>query len=176
METFSSPTIVRPTRRAWIGRNCSCISRHNCCKTSTPGHSGLGLRKGVCTLLLTKSILGHPGWLRAGYQGCVSPGQIKCFLDSGVRRCNVGHSCMRRVIDCSSVPHKMARRSVAQAIRAVSRLVGLGCEFFDISVCFKSWIHRLRGAAGGSLVLSLQMLINVWSLLCPSVETHLPVL
>ena len=37
-----------PTRRgAWIGRNCSCISRHNCCKTSTPGHSSLGFRKGT---------------------------------------------------------------------------------------------------------------------------------
>ena len=36
----------RPTRRgAWIGRNNSCISRHNCCKTSTPGHFGLGIRK-----------------------------------------------------------------------------------------------------------------------------------
>ena len=46
METFSWPTIVRPTRRgAWIGRNYSCTSRHNCCKTSTPGHSGLGFRK-----------------------------------------------------------------------------------------------------------------------------------
>ena len=41
--TFSWPTIGRPTRRvAWIGRNFSCISRHNCCKTSTPGHFSLG--------------------------------------------------------------------------------------------------------------------------------------
>ena len=44
--TFSWPTIGRPTRRgAWIGRSYSCISRHNCCKTSTNGHYGLGFRK-----------------------------------------------------------------------------------------------------------------------------------
>ena len=30
-------TTVRPTRRgAWIGRNHSCISRRNCCKTNIP--------------------------------------------------------------------------------------------------------------------------------------------
>ena len=90
-----------------------------------------------CTLLLTKSILGLPGWIRAGYQGvgdvrpaCMIPlVKSKCFL----RCCKVGHSCMRRAIDCSSVPHKMAWRSVPRAIREVYRLGGLGCEFFDIS-------------------------------------------
>ena len=40
---------------------------------------------------------------------------------------------MRRVIDCSSVPHKMAWRSVARAIRTVARLGGPGCEIFDVS-------------------------------------------
>ena len=93
----------------------------------------------VCTLLLTKSILGLPGWIRAGYQGSgdIRPAcmlrlvKSKSFLDSVVRRCcKDGHSCMRKVIDCSSVPHKMAWRSVAQAIRAVSRLGGPGCENF----------------------------------------------
>ena len=118
----------------------------------------------VCTLLLTKSILGLPSWIRAGYKGvgnirpaCIFPlVKSNCFLDSGVRRCcKAGHSCMRRVIDCSSVPHKMAWRSVARAIRTVARLGGPGCEIFDISqlrwsstVCFKSWIRRLRGVAG----------------------------
>ena len=82
----------------------------------------------------------------------------KCFLDSGVRRCcKVGHSCMRRAMDCSSVPHKMPWRSVARAIRTVARLGGPGCEFFDISQLrlgiestfqFKSWTRRLRGVAG----------------------------
>ena len=39
-------TTVRPTTRgAWIGRNYSCISRRNCCKTSIPGHTGLGFKK-----------------------------------------------------------------------------------------------------------------------------------
>ena len=94
--------------------------------TWTFGH---GLQeKDVCTLLLTGSILGLPNWIRAGYKGvgdvrpaCLFPlVKSKCFLDSGVRRCcKVGHSCMRRVIDCSSVPHKMAWRSVARAIRTV---------------------------------------------------------
>ena len=58
----------------------------------------------------------------------------KCFLDSVLRHCcNVGHSCMRRVIDCSYIPHKMAWRSVARGIKAVARLGGPGCEIFDIS-------------------------------------------
>ena len=91
----------------------------------------------VCTLLLTKSVLGLPGWTRAGYQGIrdVRPAcmcQIQVF--SGVRRCcKVGLSCMRRVVDCSSVPHKMAWRNAARAIWAVSRHGGPGCEIFDIS-------------------------------------------
>ena len=88
----------------------------------------------VCTLPLTKSILGLPGWIRAGYRGvgdirpaCLFPlVKSKCFLDSGFRRCcKAGHSCMRRVIDCS---HKMAWRSVARAIQTVARLGGPGCE------------------------------------------------
>ena len=74
----------------------------------------------VCTLLLNKSILGLPAWVRAGHEGigdvrpaCLCP-LVKslCFLDSGVRRCSkAGHSCMRRVIGCSSTPHTMAWRS-----------------------------------------------------------------
>ena len=95
----------------------------------------------TCTLLLTKSILGLPGWIRAGYQevGDIRPAYFfplvksKCFLDTGFRRCcKVGHSCMRAVIDCSSVPQKMAWRSIARAIRTVVRLGGLVCELFDI--------------------------------------------
>ena len=96
----------------------------------------------VCTLLLTKSSLGLSAWIRAGYKGIgeVRPACLfllvksKCFLDSGVHHCcKVGHSCMRRVIDCSSVPHKMAWCSVARAIRAVARFGGPRCEFFDSS-------------------------------------------
>ena len=49
----------------------------------------------VRTLLLTKSVLGLPEWIRAGYKGvgdvrpaCLFPlFKSKCFLDSGVRRC-----------------------------------------------------------------------------------------
>ena len=103
----------------------------------------IGLQnRDVCTFLLTKAILGLPDWIRAGYKGvgdvrpaCLFPlVKSKCFLDSGVRRCcKSGHSCMRRVIDCYSVPHKIAWRSVARAIRTVARLGGLGCENFDIS-------------------------------------------
>ena len=95
----------------------------------------------VCTLLLTKSILGLPGWMCAGYRvvGDIRPACLfplvksKCFLDSGVRRCcKVGHSCMRRVIGCSSVPRKMAWRSVARAVR-MARFGGPGCDIFDDS-------------------------------------------
>ena len=84
----------------------------------------------VCTLHLTESLLGLPDWIRAGYRGvgnirpaCLFPlVKSTCFLDSGVRRCcKVGHSCMKRVIDCSSVD---------RAIRTVARLGGLGCDFF----------------------------------------------
>ena len=96
----------------------------------------------VCTLLLTKSILGLPDWIRSGYRGvgdirpaCLFPlVKSKCFLDSGVRWCcKSGHSCVRRVIGCSSILHKMAWRIVAWAIRTVARLGGPGCEIFDIS-------------------------------------------
>ena len=68
-ETFSWPRIMRPTRRgAWIGRNYTCISRRNCCQTSILGHTGRGFKKGMfALLLLTKSSLGLPGWIRAGY-------------------------------------------------------------------------------------------------------------
>ena len=103
---------------------------------------GLQERDG-CILLLTESFLGLLGWIRAGSRGvgdirpaCLFPlVKCKCFLDSGVRRCcKVVHSCMRRVVDCSSTPHKMAWRSVARAIRTVARLGGPGCEIFDISL------------------------------------------
>ena len=96
----------------------------------------------VCTLLLTKAILGLPNWIRAGFKGvgdvrpaCLFPlVKPKRFLDSGGRRCcKAGHSCMRRVIVCSSVPHKMAWRSVARALRTVARFGGPGIEIFDIS-------------------------------------------
>ena len=56
-----------------------------------------------------------------------------CFLDSGVRRCfKVGQSCMRRVIDCSSIPHKLAWRSVACAIRTVARFGDRGAHFLTL--------------------------------------------
>ena len=117
--------------------------------TSRPGL----WERDVCTLLLSKSILGLPGWIRAGYQGSgdIRPACMlrlvnsKSFLDSGVRRCcKVGNSCVRKVIDCSSVPYKMARRSVARAIRAVSRLGGPGCEIFDTSQlrCARQCVSR----------------------------------
>ena len=58
---------------------------------------------------------------------------LACFhwSNPGVRRCcKVGHSCMGRVIGCSSVPHKMAWRSVARAIRVVTRRGGPGVRNF----------------------------------------------
>ena len=50
---------------------------------------------------------------------------------------------MGRVIDCSSVPHKMAWRSVARAIRTVARLGGPGCEIFDVSQLLDSKFQEL---------------------------------
>ena len=46
----------------------------------------------VCTLLLTKSVLGLLDWIRAGYKGVgdsvlVPAGQIQVFLGLWVRRC-----------------------------------------------------------------------------------------
>ena len=136
-ETFSWPTIVRSTRRgAWIGQNYSCISRRNCYMTNIPGLSGRGFRNWMFALFFS------PNLFLAGYglgserlgtfvPACLSPlVKSKCFLDSGVRQCcKVGHSCMRRVIDCSSVPHKMAWRSVARSIRTVHALVDVGAKF-----------------------------------------------
>ena len=131
----------REANKAWIGWNCS-ISRRNCCKTSIPGHLRPGLQElDVCTLLLTKSGSSwlDTGWVLRGWghSSClpVPTGQIQVLpgLGRGRRCCKVGHSCMRRVIDCSSVPHKMAWRSVARSIRMVARLGGRGCEIFVVS-------------------------------------------
>ena len=72
----------------------------------------LGLQESnVCTLLLTKSIwvcltgygLGTEGLETFVLRACSPWSNTSGFLDSGVRRCcKVGHSCMRRVIGCSS--------------------------------------------------------------------------
>ena len=62
--------------------------------------------------LAYKSTLGLPSWVRAGYKGIGDIGlaclfalvMSKCFLDSGLRWCGkTGLSCMRRVVDCSSI-------------------------------------------------------------------------
>ena len=145
METFSWPTIVRPTRRgAWIGRNEFLYLTSQLLQDRHTWTFRHGIQeRDVCTLLLTNSMLGLPCWIRAGHQGvgdvrpaCLFPlVKSKCFLDSGVRRCcKVGHSCMRRVIDCSSVQiTRWLGAVIARGIRAVPRLGGPGCEFFDIS-------------------------------------------
>ena len=91
METFSWPTTGKPTKSgAWIGRNYSCISRRNCCKTSTPGHSGLGIGKEMSV----HSFLPSRFWVSlAGYVlvtrdwrevrlACVSP-LVKCKCSLG---------------------------------------------------------------------------------------------
>ena len=57
MVMSSLRTIVRPTRRgAWIGKNYSCTSRHNCCKTSTPGLSGRGFKNGMFALFFSPNL------------------------------------------------------------------------------------------------------------------------
>ena len=80
-------TIVRPTRRgAWIGRNYSCISHRNCCKTNKTG-TDLDLKKELFVhLLLTKSILGLPEWICSGYRGVgdIRPGCLFYWSDPSV--------------------------------------------------------------------------------------------
>ena len=130
--SFMRTTVRRTRRGAWIDRNYFCISRRNCCKTSIPWTYRPGLQESdVCTLLLTKSVLGLLDWIRAGYKGVgdsvpVPAGQPRVCLGLWVRRCKVGHSCMRRVIDCSSVPHKLAWRSVGSGLQPA--LVGPGAK------------------------------------------------
>ena len=131
--TFSWPTIVRPTwRGAWIGRNYSCFSRRSCCKTNIPGHTGRSFKKGMFALFCSPNLFwvflaGYvPGYRGVGdiRPACLFPlVKSKCFLDFW------GSS----VLDCSSVPPKMAWRSVARAIRMVARLGGPGCDIFDVS-------------------------------------------
>ena len=130
--------MVRGSAGIFLVSHVAIVARQAYLDTHRPGLK----ESDVCTLLLTQSILGLPAWIRAGYKGIgeVRPACLfllvksKCFLDSGVRHCcKVGHSCMRRVIDCSSVPHKMAWCSVARAIRAVARFGGPRCGIFDIS-------------------------------------------
>ena len=62
----SWPTIVRPTKRvAWIGRNYSCITSQLLQDKHTWTFWPWLQERDVCTLLLTRSILGLPG-IRAG--------------------------------------------------------------------------------------------------------------
>ena len=96
-----------------------------------------GLReRDVCTLLLYQVDLGS---LQAGYV-LVTRGLEKFILRwsslsvswiLGSRLVLQGWALLyEKVIDCSSVPHKMAWRSVTRAIRTVARLGGQGCEIF----------------------------------------------
>ena len=57
----------------------------------------------------------------------------KCFTALGEHVCSkVGHSCMRRVINCSRMPYKYAWRLVSRAIRAVVISVGISQEIADL--------------------------------------------
>ena len=123
-------TIVRPTRcGTWIGRNCSCISRHSCCKTLQD--------RDVCTLLLTKPILGLPDWIRSGYRGvgdirpaCLFPLVISKY--SGVRRCcKVGQFVREEVCLFDSSQDGLAQRCSGNPNGSTPG--GPGCEFFYIS-------------------------------------------
>ena len=110
---FPTPPSLRPGLHGWLGCGhlvkCSSTSPLLQDKQTWTHRRGLQERD-VCTLLLTKPVLGLPDWTRSGYRGvgdirpaCLFPlAKSKCFLDSGVRRrCKVEHSCMRRVLDCS---------------------------------------------------------------------------
>ena len=146
----------------------SCISRRNCCKTNKHGHSGLDFKKGMSVLFFPPNLfwvflIGYVlGTERLGdiRPACLFPlVKSKCSLDSWVRRCcKSGHPCMRRVIDCSSVSHKMAWCSVARAIRTVARLGGRGCEIFDISQKRKELASTHVSRAGyAALAVSLEV-------------------
>ena len=66
----------------------------------------------------------------------------KCFQDSGEHSCQKpGHSCLRRVIDMSAVPHSRGWKILARAARGVVASVAGGHELFNPS----DLAHAVRG-------------------------------
>ena len=76
----------------------------------------------------------------------------KCFSDDGVRKClKAGHSCVRRVLDMSSIPNARGWKTVARAIRGTVAEAGLGKEVFRAArYCSPAAGESGSTAAGGS--------------------------
>ena len=83
--------------------------------------------------------MGLPAWLRRGEPGRVRSPSIfpltksRCFADDGTKTCvNPGHSCWRRVVDCSQVAWPRAWKAEARGTRGRLR----NCQFIPRSVRF----------------------------------------
>ena len=84
--------------------------------------------------------MGLPAWLRRGEPGRVRSPSIfpltksRCFADDGTKTCvNPGHSCWRRVVDCSQVAWPRAWKAEARGTRGRLRTVNSSHEVFDLS-------------------------------------------
>ena len=94
----------------------------------------------VCQFSVARAMLGLPAWLRRGEPGPVRSPSIfpliksKCFADDGTKTCvKPGHSCWRRVVDCSQVAWPRAWKAVARGTRGLLRTLNLSHEVFDLS-------------------------------------------
>ena len=69
----------------------------------------------------------------------------KCFTDDGDKKCVVqGHSCMRRVIDCSRAPFRFAWRMISRGARGVIASVCVTHELFDLDMLRPMLDARLK--------------------------------
>ena len=97
----------------------------------------------VSVWLWARAFWGLPAWLRRGK--LVTSGGVKfptvfplvkgkCFNVTGSRKCEkVGHSCMRRVVDCAGAPGAQGNKVIGRAGRAFLDRSGISAEVFNIS-------------------------------------------
>ena len=97
----------------------------------------------VSVWLWARAFWGLPAWLRRGR--LATSGNVKfptvfplvkgkCFSVSGSRKCEkVGHSCMRRVVDCAGAPGAQGNKIIGRAGRAFLDRSGISAEVFNIS-------------------------------------------
>ena len=98
------------------------------------------------------SLFGLPAWLQGGpAPEWAAPilfplVKSKCYSDSGQRISEKpGHSCWRRILDVSRMPHAYGWRVIGRAVRGLLEATGASHELFNISHA-RGRLDRLVGA------------------------------
>ena len=109
----------------------------------------------VSVWLWARAFWGLPAWLRRGK--LATSGNVKfptvfplvkgkCFSVTGSRKCEkVGHSCMRRVVDCAGAPGAQGNKIIGRAGRAFLDRSGISAEVFNISRVRARIQHAMDG-------------------------------